>query len=273
MGTRKLKRAKFFAEHPWCCFCGGGTVAATEDHVPSRAIFDSRKWPEGYNFPACNACNAVTRRDELIIAMMARIRNRDDHTNDEQQDREMRRAMDGVRNNFPNAYREMRVTANDVRRFLKNTGRERHASASLSDVPVIKVGDPEFLAAIRAFATKLMCALHYKHTGMVVPPKGVIASWFFSNVQVFDGQIPPNILSLVQGQPSLVRSKNDLHDQFSYQFALAAEKTTSVFLCSFRESFALIGLVSAADDLPQAFEEDAEHGKFRSSPFQHPVSV
>ena len=93
---------------------------------------------------------------------------------------------------------------------------------------------------------------------------------FFSNVQVFDGKIPENILSVVQGQPTLIRSNNDLHDQFSYQFAVAAEKTKSVYPCSFRESFALIGLVSAADDLPNAFDEDAELGKFRSTPFRHP---
>jgi hypothetical protein len=138
---------------------------------------------------------------------------------------------------------------------------------ALSDVPVVGLGEPEFLLAIKAFATKLFCALHYKHTGGIVPATGVIASWFFSNVQVFDGKIPEGILSILQNSPTLARSNNDLHDQFSYQFTVAAEKTTSIYFCSFRESFALIGMVSTTDDLPDIFDEDIVHGKFRSTPF------
>jgi hypothetical protein len=200
--------------------------------------------------------------------MLSRIRSRGDLTTD-QQDLEMRRAMDGVRNNFPDAYKAMRPSANEVRRFLKNTGREKPAGTSLLDVPVLKLAQPAFLLAIKKFATKLFCALHYKHTCEVVPPTGVVASWFFSNVQVFDGEIPETILPIVQSRPALVRSKNDLNDQFSYQFTVAVEKTTSIYLCSFRESFALIGMVSLVDDLPAIFNEDMSRGKFRSAPFQH----
>jgi hypothetical protein len=267
MGARKLKRAQFFSEHPWCCFCGGNTAATTEDHIPGRAIFDSRQWPEGYNFPACDICNGQSRFDEIIIAMLSRIRHRDDLTTD-QQDQEMRRAMDGVRNNFPEAYRAMRPSANDVRRFLKNTGREKPPGMSLADVPIVHLNQPDFLLAIKTFSTKLFCALHYKHTGQIVPKTGVIVSWFFSNVQVFDGKIPESILSIVQSQPALKRSNNDLNDQFNYQFSVAVEKTTSVYLCSFRESFALIGMVSFIDDLPADFDENIDFGKFRSAPFQ-----
>ena len=150
MGMSKLRRAQFFSAHPWCCFCGGSAPATTEDHIPGRAIFDSRNWPEGYSFPACDTCNGLTRFDEIIITMLSRIRSRGDLTTD-QQDLEMRRAMDGVRNNFPDAYKAMRVRANDVRRFLKNTGREKAAGALLSDVPVIQLNQPEF---------------HYKHVGV-----------------------------------------------------------------------------------------------------------
>jgi hypothetical protein len=202
MGASKIRRAKFFGAHPLCCFCGGVAKATTEDHVPGRSIFDERHWPEGYNFPACEACNGLSRFDELIIAMLSRIRSKNDFTT-EQQDAEMRRAMDGVRNNFPEAYQAMRPRANDVRRFLRNRGREKPQGASLLDVPIIKLGQPEFLLAIKTFSTKLFCALHYKHTGAIVPPTGVIVSWFFSNVQVFDGKIPQIILSIVQSQPEL----------------------------------------------------------------------
>ena len=70
-------------------------------------------------------------------------------------------------------------------------------------------------------------------------------------------------------QPVLKRSNNDLKQQFGYQFQVATEKTTSVFLCGFRESFAMIGMVSEVDNLPADFDEDVVRGKFRSHPFRH----
>lgn len=200
--------------------------------------------------------------------MLPRIRSGGDVTT-EQQDQETRRAIHGVRNNFPDAFRTMRPNANDVRRFLKNTGREKPKNMPLSGVPILKLGQQEFLLAVKRFTTKLFCALHYKHVGAIVPATGVIASHFFSNVQVFDGKIPSDILTVVQGEPTLTRSKNDLHEQFSYQFVVTIEKTTSVYLCSFRESFALIGMVCSVDDLPDVFNEDIEQGRFRRAPFRH----
>jgi len=56
MGQARRRRAaldRFLAEDPVCCFCGGSRAAETGDHVPGRAIFLERKWPEGYLFPAC----------------------------------------------------------------------------------------------------------------------------------------------------------------------------------------------------------------------------
>ena len=36
-------------------------------------MFQDRHWPEGFEFPACEGCNAGTRDDDLLIAMLARI--------------------------------------------------------------------------------------------------------------------------------------------------------------------------------------------------------
>src|SRR5262249_53641926 len=73
MGDSKRRKSKFFAEHPRCCFCGGSQRATTEDHQPARSLFDSRCWPEGYVFPACERCNAASRRDEAVLAFVTRL--------------------------------------------------------------------------------------------------------------------------------------------------------------------------------------------------------
>jgi len=72
-GARSNRRAVFFREHPWCCFCGGTTAATTEDHFPGRSVFLGRNWPVGYVFPACTPCNNESSRDECLMAWVVRI--------------------------------------------------------------------------------------------------------------------------------------------------------------------------------------------------------
>jgi len=72
------RRARFFRENPDCCFCGGVRPAVEEDHIPSRTLFTNRHWPEGYVFPACERCNRATSREELLVAFVARMRERNE---------------------------------------------------------------------------------------------------------------------------------------------------------------------------------------------------
>ncbi|MBO4221922.1 hypothetical protein [Bradyrhizobium neotropicale] len=268
MGDKKRRKQAFLAAHPICCFCGGNTPATTEDHVPARGIFDGRQWPEGYSFPACEPCNGLTRHDEKIVAMLARLLFFDDNET-ELQSFERRRAMDAVRQAFPEAYRAMRLKPNEVRAFLKRTGRTRDGYETLGDIPIISIGQPIFMTALRSFAAKLFCALHYKHTGRIVPTSGVIVTRFLSNAQVFDGMFPKEVLSLVGNPPDLRRARTSLNDQFGYEYKVAEESTISLFACGFRQSFAMIGMVSEVDDEPPHLEEKLEYGAFRSKPFRH----
>jgi hypothetical protein len=110
MGQAKNKSAglaKFLAQHPRCCFCGGLRVAETGDHVPGRAIFLERKWPEGYLFPACTDCNAATSKDEMLIAVFARAFPNAE-TGVEQ--REFRAALSGPSNNWPETLVKLKPT-------------------------------------------------------------------------------------------------------------------------------------------------------------------
>src|ERR1700678_3270769 len=75
MGERKLrltKQKRFLADHPFCCFCGGTVASATIDHVPNKAFFANRDWPEGYEFPSCWNCQRGSRVSELVCAAVMR---------------------------------------------------------------------------------------------------------------------------------------------------------------------------------------------------------
>ena len=240
-----------------------------EDHVPARTFFDGRGWPEGYNFPACANCNRETSQDEKVVAFLSRIRAANDGEQSPAQIAELQQPMAAIHRDHPEAYEAMRMPANDVRRFLREHGLTKPPNTTFSDFPVLSLARPEFIMPIKKFGIKLFCALHYKHTGVIVPPDWRIAVRLVTNVQASSADIlSGELFQVLNGRPALQRSNNQLDDQFSYVFAIALEQTTAAFVCKFRDSFVLLGIVTNSA-LPAAFNENAEAGAFQGCPFRH----
>jgi hypothetical protein len=265
------RRTEFFSKNPYCCFCGGRERAVEEDHVPARAIFENRHWPEGYNFPACKSCNAITRQDENVVAYLSRLGPTEDDHYTPNQKAEIVRCMAAMIRAYPEAMQSTDMSANEVRRVLRAHGIPRPPGTFLKDIPLLKIDRPEFRDPIRNFGIKLFCALHYKHVGSIVTPTSEIGIRFMTNMQI--NAIPDEMYNVFRGRPIVERSKNELNDQFHYMFAIATEKTTSAYLCKFRQSFLLSGVVSA-DPLPKELDEDTKRGMFKGRPFdwsQRPI--
>ena len=119
MGSRADRHKQSFAAHPWCCFRGGNVRATEEDHLPSRILFDDRRWPEGYVFPACEACNGASRHDEQVVAMLSRIYPDPKTPKEHAAVTERIRA---VAHNFPEIMLEMKPTSNQVRAAARRYG-------------------------------------------------------------------------------------------------------------------------------------------------------
>jgi hypothetical protein len=76
MGEAKRRAstaARFLAEHPLCCFCGGHTVATTVDHVPPKILFQNKHRPKGLEFPDCETCNKSSSQDDSVLALVVRV--------------------------------------------------------------------------------------------------------------------------------------------------------------------------------------------------------
>lgn len=237
MGRSKERRRKFLVDHPLCCFCGGAAPSAEPDHVPSRALFDNRIWPEGYEFPACVNCNRASRYDEQVISMLSRIFP--DATT-EKGKLETQESIRAVANNFPEILLEMRPDAAQEKRAVEEYGLE-HRRMPDGQLPIFSVRGPKLNAAIESFARKLFCALYYKHTNTILPPGGGIALRWFTNVQIDADEIPRSLAPLVSNFATLERSRTKLDDQFFYRWVVAEEKSLGVFLAFFRRSFAMLG--------------------------------
>ena len=251
MGNRTRLRREFLKKHPICCFCGGTKRSTTEDHVPSRAMFDNRQWPEGFNFPACDSCNSSTRHDEQIVAMLSIIYP-DASTDAQKQQVEER--MSAVAHNYPEVIEEMQLSEEQLKSFLRKHKVSLPEGTSTSDVPLLSLKGRRLNQAVESFGRKLFSALHYKHTNQIIPQEGGIALIWYSNIQIKDQEIPQEFAKVLNRFPTIIRCNTSLHEQFFYRFGISANKETAAYLVFFRESFAMLGWVRMdADkfDIPQ----------------------
>lgn len=118
---KKTKRQQLLESHPWCIYCGA--PATTTAHCPPRCFFESRIWPEDYEFPACESCNASARLDEQALAVIFRA------TTSSLPSPEWKKLVQGAKNNQPEVVAEwMSMSRNEQKDALRNTfGRDAGA--------------------------------------------------------------------------------------------------------------------------------------------------
>ncbi len=177
MGQHKVKqynREQYLKHNPFCCYCGA--PATTTDHIPSREYFLRRDWPEGFEFPACEACNAETRIDEQVVAFLFNLRL----INDSQAVEELlQRLARAIANNAPEILLEWRA---DVPTSVSGRKRAfREAFGSLGDelrrqqLGMIDIG-PLTRQRVERFTIKLGKTLFYKHNGRILDGY-IFVSW------------------------------------------------------------------------------------------------
>jgi len=91
---------------------------------------------------------------------------------------------------------------------------------------------------------RLFCALHYKHTGSILPRDGKIFIGWLTNAYTHRGEGFSEFLSLLRERPTLTRTNISLNDQFDYSCLKDPSGSSfSAFFCVFRTSFIGYGLV------------------------------
>ena len=77
MGQAKQKKSRYqqlLEDHPLCCLCGGATKSSTVDHIPPQACFPKGYFPEDFEFPACEACNGSSKKEDQIFELLPVLR-------------------------------------------------------------------------------------------------------------------------------------------------------------------------------------------------------
>lgn len=240
MGAKNLKRKRFFAAHPICCFCGGSTPAETQDHIPARGLFLGRLWPEGYVFPACVVCNNESSRDELLLAWLVRIRLGE---YDIEAEKDFERASIDLARGAPDVWAAIRVHGRaESRRFLKESLLPQAIPGVTDVVYSFDVPKPMMEAANR-YARKLGKALHYFHTGRIVPVDAVVKARVFSNAAAMGPAFPEQVFTVLTQQALIQRAKTSLKEQFDYRFAVVEAGEATAFVVTFGQSTVIVAAV------------------------------
>lgn len=163
MGAAKIRKKRFLAEHPSCCFCGGSTPASTIDHVPNRACFPNREGPEGFEFPACHSCQNLFRHEEHFFAFFCRMSDTDNANYDQATSK---RLIAGIKNNMPELFPNARISANLKKRTLSSFGLQKPSGVAVAEIPMAAF-PREVDPVLRMVAIKIGLALYYRHKGSI----------------------------------------------------------------------------------------------------------
>jgi len=163
MGQAKQKKSRYqrlLEDHPLCCLCGGVTKSSTVDHIPPQACFPRGFFPEGFEFPACEACNGSTKKEDQIFGYYMQMGNPDLFTKDLWS---MWKLQDGINNNYASALLNTKLHNQAKAKALAEMGIVVPAGTDLSNMPLAGVSE-EFLEAAVTIGRKIACAIYYKET-------------------------------------------------------------------------------------------------------------
>lgn len=247
-------RERFLAANPHCVFCGGANPATTIEHCPPRALFQHKRWPEGFEFAACETCNHGTGDQDAIVAMLARM-GPDEATGNT--DGRVPGLIKNVGNQFPQMFTKMLPSAIEARR--KNRELEIKPGPGQTHQDVAPVFVPEEMSlAVESFARKLAKAVYLREVGAIFPNEGTLLLNWFTNIELVK-QGKYVLLDLLKDVPAravpLRRGGKYLDEQFQYKLSITPENHAFILQARFGVAF---GVVIFGSTRPQVIEPVVE---------------
>ena len=239
MGTAtRTSRERFLQLHPSCIFCGGTEAATTVEHCPPRAMFQERKWPEGFEFPACAKCNHGSGDDDLLVSMIARM---DPFKDLGSKDGRTPGMMKNVNRQYPGLLQKMLPTAIEARQTNRRLGVNATPGMTHQEMGAVKIPE-EIHSAVCVFAAKLAKAVYYFNTVKVFPKSGCLLLNWFTNADLFQhGKYAPlETLKDISGEiPVIQRTGKYLGDQFEYKLSITDDNDIFIAQVIFGKSFGM----------------------------------
>ena len=245
MGEKARRRAAFRSSHPLCCFCSAPTE--TEDHVPPRASFFERRWPDEHAFPACKPCNDKTRPSDQIFSFYVRMLGWDDDIRERDLDRSLKISR-SVALNHPDCFPKALPQTKQHRLRLQH-GIDYNAGRF--------VAIPKAAAAhIELLYRKLCMALYYKYTERIAPESHLIAVQLRFDARLMSNDELLSLFKLVRLTHRTIKSGR-FNGQFIYSYDFNPELDLFAVAAKFGGAFCGMAAI-----LPEGAEDTAGLGPF-----------
>jgi hypothetical protein len=195
-------------------------------------------------FPACEKCNSASRLDELV--MTAVVRFRVSNFASEEDELEFEKAVDNLRRYKPGLLDKLKEYSRaQTRRWFKDRGMGSANLPGVGELYIVEYPD-EMHEATERYAMKLGKALHYFHTGKIIPESGLVRGYPYTN----SADVPPeaieNTLRAMTNKSVTKRDQTLLDGQFTYRYGIVEEGEGSAYVVVFGES--LLMLIMAVMD-------------------------
>lgn len=238
-----------------CIFCGGGTLATTEEHCPPRALFRDKHWPEGYVFPACESCNSDSSDEDLMVAFLAQM---DPKAQDPEKHKKGFGLMRAVHRQFPGTLQEIfKKSATEARRDARRLGMTPELGKTYQELGIANVSEAMHMS-VAMLGSKLTKAVYYMQTKEIFTSNGGIMFQWFTNAQKMEhGKIV--LLEAAAAfsaiSPPKQRNSKDLKDQFDYRYSVGEEGKIHLLQVVFGEVFGFVTIFSQTPGRLESMED------------------
>lgn len=242
MGEAKIRKRNsqaYLAAHPVCVFCGGSTPATTVEHCPPRALFIDKSWPEGFEFPACAACNQGTSNHDSLVTILARGASLVGNGNE---DGRLEGLLRNANRQYPGLFSRMKQSATNARKTNRIAGVRPGPGLTHQDIPFANIL-PEHHEAVASLAAKLTKGLYYRESGQIFPNDGCLLMHWFTNLDLFKvGSYPVfELMKPVPGElPKISRAGRKLNHQFECKITSRPHEDIFILQAAFGMSFGFV---------------------------------
>lgn len=202
-----------------------------------------KKWPEGYVFPACLACNNGSKDAENKVSFLSQL-GRNKESLNKPLSNNLKKLIDYFKKTHPEIIKTMTsLSANEKKRLYKNSSLNKLPGETYAELPLLKLPE-SFEDAVQVFGGKLIKSLHFHHTNKIAPKDASIKCWMQTNYHQIKGETPDTIFSIAKNSIEIMREKTNLKDQFDYQFQATEDGTMGIYTAKFRSSFWIFGAIT-----------------------------
>jgi len=215
--ARRSRTERFLSQHPYCCFCGGTVPATTVEHAPPIVFFVNRQRPATHEFPACERCNLGSKANDMVAAFTAVSMATATHSVEKDY---ADKIISGLVNNYPEVASSLKEEGST---FVRKNG-------ILHPAVAIRTSAPLYVKWLNPWAAKQGLALWYLYAGGALAEEGRVSVRWFSNHDLWDGNVSPNVWNDLPDAGYLSAGKRNSIGTYEYKFGIDEEKRAGIFL-------------------------------------------